>query len=144
MGLQERIRTDYQEAKMRDERWLMKFDFEMVRKALILLLSVYILLEVMDVITTLTALSNSSIFTELNPIAHGLFQLQLLGFVLAIAVKFLPLVILSYCAFMPESGKNQVHIRTVKLGVLVSLGAANALLIAIVMNNLSVLMAGLG
>lgn len=138
------MKTNFQEARERDERWLMKIDYGMVRKALVTLLGIFILLDLMDVITTLTALSNSSVFTELNPIAHGLFQLQLLGFALAIAFKFVPLVPLSYGVFMSESGKNQVHIKTFKLGVLVSLGAANVLLIAIVASNLSTLMAGLG
>ena len=144
MGLQERVRTNYQEVRERDERWLMRIDYGMIRKALVILLGVYVLLDLMDLITTLTALSNSSIFTELNPIAHGLFQLQLLGFGLAIAFKFVPLIPLSYGVFMSESGKNQVHIKTIKLGVLVSLGAANILLIAIVASNLSTLVTGLG
>ena len=121
----------------------MRIDFGKVKRALYLLLAVFILLSLADVITTLTALSNAPIFTELNPIAFGLFQLKFPGFVAALLFKFAPLLPLSYGVFVPESDKNQIQIRTVKLGVLVTLGAADVLYVVIVASNVSTLFAGL-
>lgn len=144
MGLRERMRRNYKEVKERDEKWLMRIDFDRVGKVLIILLAVFILLNLVDIITTLTALSHRSLFTELNPIAFGLFRLQFPGFILALAFKLVPLIPLSYGVFVPESGKNQIQLRTVKLGVLVALGAADVLYIVIVISNISTLLAGLG
>ncbi len=138
------MRRNFKEVKERDERWLMKIDFSKIGKVLVVLLAAFVLLNLLDVVTTLTALSNRSIFTELNPIAFGLFQLRLPGFMLALAFKFVPLIPLSYGVFVSGSGKNQLQLRTVKLGVLVALGAADVLYIAIVISNVSTLLAGLG
>ena len=144
MGLRERMRRNYQQVKERDERWLMKIDFRKVGRALVVLLVVFIVLNLLDIITTLTALSNRSLFVELNPIAFGLFRLQFPGFVLALVFKLVPLIPLTYGVFVSEPGKNPVHLRTVKLGVLVALCAADVLYILIVVSNVSTLIAGLG
>ena len=122
----------------------MNVDFAKIGKALVILLAVFVLLNLLDIVTTLTALSNRSLFVELNPIAFGLFKLQFPGFVLALVFKLVPLIPLSYGVFVPETGKHPVQLRTVKLGVLVALGAADVLYIVIVLNNLNTLLAGLG
>jgi len=121
----------------------MKVDFGRVGKALIILLAVFILLNLLDIITTLMALSNKSLFVELNPIAFGLFKLQFPGFVLALVFKLVPLIPLTYGVFVPDSGKHPIQVRTVKLGVLVALGAADVLYTVIVMSNFNTLFAGL-
>jgi hypothetical protein len=138
------MKRSYEEAKERDEKWLMRTDFGRVRKALVILLAAFILLNLVDIITTLTALSKAPLFVELNPIASGLFQLRFPGFAAALVFKFVPLIPLSYGVFVSESGKNQIQVRTVKLGILVTLAAADLLYIAIAINNVSTLFAGLG
>lgn len=138
------MRTNYTGVKERDERWLMRIDFGRVRMTLFALFAVYVMLNLFDIITTLTAISNGSLFTELNPIAHGLFGLQFSGFILAMVFKFAPVLPLGYGVFVSESGKNQIHVRTVKLGVLVTLGAADVLLAVFVASNLHTLLLGLG
>jgi hypothetical protein len=138
------MRKNFREVKERDERWLMRVDFAKVGRVLVILLAVFILLNLIDIVTTLAALSNKSLFVELNPIAFGLFQLRFPGFVLALVFKLVPLVPLTYGVFVSDSGKNPVQLRTVKLGVLVALGAADILYVVIVLSNVGTLMAGLG
>lgn len=137
------MKTNRKEVRERDERWLMRIDFGRVRKTLFILLAAFVLLSFVDVITTLTALSKAPLFVELNPVAFSLFEHQFPGFVAALAFKFVPLLPLSYGVFTSGSGKNQIQVRTVKLGVLVTLGAADALYLGIVISNLSTLLAGL-
>ncbi len=142
MSVLQRMREHYTEVRIRDEKWLMRLDMQRLRTAMLALFGLFVALNLTDIATTAFALHSGPPFVELNPIANLLFRYQYSGFAAALALKFAPLVPLSYGVFK-ESGKDQVQLRTVKLGVFVSLGAADLLYIAIVASNLLTLLAGI-
>lgn len=127
----------YQEVKLRDERWLMRLNIRSVERILYVLLASFILLNFVDILTTLTAMSSFSTFSELNPIASGLFNLKFSGFMAALVLKYFPLAPITYGVFIAESGHNPVQVRAVKLGTLSVLGAADVFYLAVAVNNIA-------
>jgi Domain of unknown function (DUF5658) len=121
-------------ARERETRFLMSFDIRTVNRRLLVLLSVFIALNFLDASTTLLALSSGR-FVELNPIASGLFQLDFRGFVLALVLKYSPVVPLAYATFVGADGKRPIPIRVVKVSALIALAAADIFYLAVVGSN---------
>ena len=136
-GRRERWAAGYREVKERDERWLGRLDLKKVNRILVILLAAFLALNFVDVVSTLTAISKGGSFTELNPIASGLFQLGFYGFVLALVLKYFPVLPLAYGVFVQEPGSVSVQVRTVKLATLGVLGASDIFYLAVAINNLA-------
>ena len=139
MGIVERMQKNYSEVRARDERWIMRVNFQKVGTALAALFGVFVVLNLTDVCTTAIALYIGPPFVELNPVASLLFRNQLAGVLAALLLKFMPTIPLGYGVFKKEGGGNAVHIRSIKLGVLVALGAADVLYLGIVTHNITTL-----
>lgn len=129
----------YHKVKKRDEEWILRINLPWVQTMLWLLFAILVVLEFVDVVSTLAALNFPTIFSELNPIAAGLFQLKFLGFLLALTLKYAPLIPIGYGVFLREPQARSAQVRAVKIGTLVVLVTANIIYIAIATNNLSYL-----
>lgn len=130
------MRARYAAARIRETRYLMSFDMERVNRRLLVLLAVFITLSFLDVLTTLVALSLQPIFVELNPIASGLFRLDFPGFLVALGLKYAPVVPLFYVVFLTYDGtKRVVPFRAVKIAALVALVGADIFYFAVVGSN---------
>ena len=121
-------------ARERETRFLMSFDMDRVNRRLLVLLAVFIALNFLDAFTTLVALKAAG-FVELNPIASGLFHLDFGGFVLALALKYSPIVPLSYATLVGIEGKRPIPIRVVKVSALIVLVAADIFYLGVVGAN---------
>src|SRR5262249_4958011 len=109
----------------RETKFLMSFDISRVNNRLLILLSVFIALNFFDALTTLVALNASPRFLELNPIASGLFHLDFTGFVVALTLKYIPMVPLAYVTFLPSGTNRALALRIVKVSAFVALVAAD-------------------
>lgn len=121
-------------ARERETKFLMSFDIKRVNRRLLILLSVFIALNFLDAFTTLVALKAEG-FVELNPIASGLFHLDFPGFVLALVLKYSPIIPLAYATLVGVEGKRPIPIRVVKVSAFVALAAADLLYLGIVGSN---------
>jgi hypothetical protein len=121
-------------ARERETRFLMSFDIKKVNKWLLILLSVFIALNFVDTFTTLLAIKSAG-FVELNPIASGLFHLDFGGFVLALVLKYFPVVPLAYATLVGADGKHAFSIRMVKVSVFIVLVAADIFYLGVVGSN---------
>ena len=126
------------ESRESDRYFILGIDLKMLNNFLWPLFVGFICLEFLDVYSTLVALSRGSVFMELNPIAGTLFSLKLVGFLLALTLKYLPAIPLFYAVFVGDKfDHNPYEIRLVKFVGFVSLIAADAILLYIVfLNNL--------
>jgi hypothetical protein len=137
MGFRSRVKERYEFVRERDRRWLMQFSVEEFQRKLVPLLAAYLILNFLDVVSTLIAKQSTAGFQELNPLASALFDLQFGGFVIALILKYAPAFILTYIAFIGNSGeKHPVGIRTAKLSALVVLVAGNIFYVYVVGSNL--------
>lgn len=125
----------YAEARLRETKFLLSFDLSKVNKRLMVLLSVFIVLNFFDAVTTLVAINLGPNFVELNPIASGLFRMDFYGFVAALGLKYSPMVPLGYVTFLQPSEKHQLALRVVKVSAFVALVAADVFLLAVVGSN---------
>jgi Domain of unknown function (DUF5658) len=123
------------EARARETRFLNSFDLTKLNGRLIILLSGFVALNFLDELTTLTALYLGPQFVELNPIAAGLFQLSFNGFILALGLKYLPMIPFAYVTFLPVKDESRLAIRVVKVSALVALVAADLFYMAVVGSN---------
>ncbi len=125
----------------RDRDFILGLDLKTVNNILWPLLVGFVCLEFLDVYSTLIALSQGQFFMELNPIAGTLFSMKFIGFLLALALKYLPTIPLFYLVFAGDKFETHPYeIRLVKFVALVSLIAADSLLLYIVaLNNLPLL-----
>jgi hypothetical protein len=130
-----RMRERYAEARLRETKFLMSFDLSKVDNRLLLLLSLFIVLNFFDALSTLVAITLGPSFVELNPIASGLFRLDFVGFVAALGLKYSPLVPLVYVTFLPSSENHPLAVRVVKVSAFVALVAADVFLLAVVGSN---------
>jgi Domain of unknown function (DUF5658) len=121
-------------ARERETRYLMSFDINRVNRWLLILLSVFIALNFLDAFTTLVALRAQG-FVELNPIASGLFNLDFRGFVLALVLKYTPVVPLAYATLVGAEGRHTLPIRVVKVSVFIVLVAADIFYLGVVGSN---------
>jgi hypothetical protein len=128
-------RERYAEARLRETKFLMSFNLRRVDKRLLMLLTVFIVLNFFDAFTTLVAISLGPNFVELNPIASGLFRLDFFGFIAALGLKYSPIVPLAYVTFLHPGEKHQLALRVVKVSAFVALVAADVFLLAVVGSN---------
>jgi hypothetical protein len=133
------MREGYKRARARETRFLMSFDLPKLDKRLFVLLSLFIVLNCLDALTTLVALRAGHPFVELNPIASGLFSSGFAGFTVALTLKYIPVVPLAYATFLKQNDQHPVAFRIVKVSVLVALAAADIFYIAVVGSNLRTL-----
>jgi Domain of unknown function (DUF5658) len=123
------------EARLRETRFLMSFNLSSVNRRLVVLLTVFIVLNFFDALTTLVALQAGPTFVEHNPIAAGLFRLDFSGFLVALALKYLPILPLAYATFIGPKEDGGLAIRIVKVSTLVALVAADLFYLFVVGSN---------
>ncbi len=121
----EKMKGRLADARIRETKFLMSFNMAAVNNRLLVLLSVYIALNFFDALTTLLAIHVGPTFVELNPIASGLFRLDFAGFMLALVLKYLPVVPLVYATFLKPEGVKPLTLRVVKVSAFVALVAAD-------------------
>ena len=130
-----RMRERMAAARIRETRYLMSFDLAKVNRRLVILLSVFVTLSFLDILTTLVALRLGPPFVELNPIASGLFRLDFPGFVTALTLKYMPVIPLAYATVLRADGRREVVLRVVKVSALIALVAADIIYLAVVGSN---------
>jgi hypothetical protein len=130
-----RMRERYAAARLRETKFLMSFDLTKLNTRLLILLSVFVALNFFDAATTLIAIRAGPPLEELNPIASGLFRMDFDGFLLALGLKYFPMIPLVYATFLPVESKRPVALRVVKVSVLVALVAADIFYVAVVSSN---------
>jgi hypothetical protein len=136
-GLKSRMKERYQFVRERDRKWLMQFTIEGFQRKLIPLLGAFVVLNFIDVVSTLIAKQSTTGFQELNPVASALFGLQFGGFVVALLLKYSPTFILTYIASIGGAGtRHPVGTRAAKLSALVVLVAGNIFYVYVVGSNL--------
>ena len=129
------ISDHFREVRERDTRWILQFSVERLNRLLFPLLLALIFLDFADVALTLAAVSIGPPLVELNPIASALFQKQFLGFALALALKYVPILPFAYLVLLHDWSGRPVAIRVLKLGVFVALVGAVLFTVVIVTNN---------
>ncbi len=129
------MKERYAAARIRETRFLMSFNLSSMNNKLLILLSVFIFLNFFDALTTLLAINAGPTFVELNPIASGLFKLSFSGFLVALVLKYFPLIPLAYVTFLPTEGSRQMALRIVKVSALVALAAGDIFYVAVVGSN---------
>ena len=134
-GTRQRMRERYAAARIRETKFLMSFNIPIMNNRLLVLLSVFVALNFFDALTTLVAINAGPTFVELNPIASGLFHLDFSGFVIALALKYFPVVPLVYAVFLPIEGIRPIPLRVVKVSAFVALVAADIFYLAVVGSN---------
>jgi hypothetical protein len=110
----------------------MSLDLSRMNKWLLAFLSVFIALNFLDALTTLMGIQAGPSFVEHNPIAAGLFRLEFPGFVVALGLKYLPVLPFGYGTFVPAKEDGNLGMRIIKLGTLVALAAANLFYLLVV------------
>ncbi len=134
------MRENYRQARQRETRFLMSFNMPRVNSYLVILLLIFVTLNGLDVLTTLVAINAGPSFVELNPIASELFHLNYIGFVGALALKYMPLIPLGYVTFLRESTGRPVAFRVVKVAALLALSAGVVFYTLVVGSNALTLM----
>src|SRR5713226_4358869 len=94
-------------AQERDRDFILGINLKTINNILWPLYVGFICLEFLDVYSTLVALSQGQLFMELNPIAGTLFSLKFIGFLLALALTYLPAIPLFYLVFVGD--KFETH-----------------------------------
>jgi hypothetical protein len=130
-----RMKERYAAARVRETKFLMSFDLARLNSRLLVLLSVFVALNFFDAATTLIAIKAGPPLVELNPIASGLFRMDFEGFMVALGLKYIPMVPLVYATFLPAESNRPVALRVVKVSVLVALVAADIFYVAVVGSN---------
>ncbi len=134
-GTRRRMRERYAAARIRETRFLNSFNLASMNTRLLILLSVFVFLNFSDALTTLLAINAGPAFVELNPIASGLFRLDFSGFLIALVLKYFPLIPLAYVTFLPVEGSRPMALRIVKVSAFVALVAADIFYMAVVGSN---------
>jgi hypothetical protein len=127
-------------ARIGETQFLMSFNMQSLNNKLLYLLSFFIALTFFDATTTLVAI-NAGTFVELNPIAKGLFQLNFPGFLVALVLKYAPMVPLAYITFLPDNSERPMPLRIVKVSALVALAASDIFYSVVVGSNSANLLA---
>ncbi len=129
-------------ANERDRAFIMSLDMRFLDKVVAPLYVGFLCLDFLDVYSTLLAMRSTFDFRELNPIASALFSMRFDGFLIAMALKYLPAIPFFYLVYV--KGPHELHpfeIRLVRFVALVSLVAADAVLGYIVaVNNIPILL----
>lgn len=134
-----RMKERRQMVRLKETKFLMSFDITKLSGRLVILLSIFIALNCFDALTTLIAINAGPSFVEHNPLAASLFNLHFVGFVIALVLKYVPVVPLVYATYVKESASRPLASRIVKVSAFVALVAADILYVAIVGSNLRTL-----
>lgn len=126
----------YEAVQQRDRTWIMSIDVKQLNLRLFELLVPFLVLNFVDVVSTLVGIHTTTAFRELNPLASVLFGLQFGGFVIALVLKYAPVALLTYLTFMKSSGKHSLATRVVKFSGLIALAAADIFYVYVVGSNL--------
>ena len=120
----------------RERKFFSSLNLDQIQKALWPLLTLFILLNFWDTITTFYASVLIPSFYELNPLGASLFKLGFPGFMTAYLLKFVPVVPLFYmAAFRRADPTDDFQVRLLKFAAFVVLVSADILLGAIVVGN---------
>ena len=140
----ESVVQDYRRKSERDKRWLMKLNVEFLNKLLWPLFVAFLCLNFLDIYSTALAMTSGSAFYELNRFAAALFKLNFTGYLIAIALKFMPAVPLFYAVFSKDPrNEHPIQIRVIKYASLVALIVGDLIYLYIVgVNNLPILLSG--
>jgi len=134
-GTRARMKDRLAEARLRETKFLMSFDLVSVNKWLLILLSVFVALNFFDACTTLLAIQAGPVFVEHNPIAARLFQLDFTGFVVALVLKYMPVLPLAYATFIRAKESRGLGLRIVKVSAFMALAAADLFYVLVVSSN---------
>jgi hypothetical protein len=134
-GTRARMRERMAAARLRETKFLMSFDLVSVNKRLLILLLVFVALNFFDAFTTLLAIQAGPVFVEHNPIAAGLFRLDFTGFVVALVLKYMPVLPLAYATFIGAKESRGLGLRIVKVGAFLALAAADVFYVLVVSSN---------
>jgi Domain of unknown function (DUF5658) len=134
-GVRERLKRNYAVARARENRLLLSYDIARVNRIMMILLFLFIGLNFFDAATTLIAMRAGPAFVELNPIASHFFSLDFPGFVLALALKYLPIAPLAYATLIRNPRGHPIGFRVVKISALIALFGANIIYAAVVASN---------
>jgi hypothetical protein len=111
----------------------MQFNIGALENIAWVLLIGFVCLTFLDVYVTTLAMTYGSSFHELNPLASKLFSLQYEGYLVALALKYLPLIPMFYIVFAKDtSGNHEVQIRVIKFTAVVALAGADIFLFYVV------------
>ena len=140
--LKARVSSHYKMVYERDRQWIMQFDLATLQEFAWPLFIGFLCLNFLDVYTTTLAFNFGPLFHEENPLAAALFDKQFQGYLIALVLKYLPVLPLFYLVFVQDkSGKHQMQIRMLKLAAVVALAGADVFLLYVVgINNLHALL----
>ncbi len=93
-------------------------------------------LNFLDVLSTLAAMHLFPKFTELNQLVATLFKMQFNGFLLAMVVKYSPLIPMGYIAFLGGESNDTLQVKALKIGVFVALIGADVYYLGVTLNNI--------
>lgn len=137
-----RMKEHYRVLHERDKQFVRTIDIDQLNRWLIISLATLSIFFFLDVISTLIAMSMHPGFVERNVIAAALFGRGYEGFIVAMALKYYPLLpVAAIVCLKPRGTRFEVAIKTVKLGALTGLVAGNFVAAFIVVHNLSLLAA---
>ena len=133
-GFRNTFSNSLQEIMHIETRWL--------NKLLGPFLNGFILLNFLDLTTTILALNSNTAFRELSPILASLVQYGFQGCLLATLYKFLPTIPLLYATYVQDRfTKYPLQLRLLKISALVALVTLNMIFFYIVvLNNIPLLM----
>jgi Domain of unknown function (DUF5658) len=138
------VRQRYSERKEQEENWVLKLNIKRIDNVLWPLYVGFICLNFLDIYSTALAMSAGPAFYELNRFAAALFGLDFFGYLVAIALKFMPALPLFYCVFAKDpNNKHPIQIRSIKYAALIVLIAGDIVYLAVMWNNLPILMSGI-
>jgi hypothetical protein len=135
VSVKDRMKGGIRAARVRETKFLMSFEISKLNKRLLVLLSLFASLTFFDAVTTLIAISSGPTFVELNPIASGLFRMDFLGFIVALVLKYIPMIPLGYVTFLADPEDGAMPLRTVKVSAFVALAAADIFYLLVVGSN---------
>jgi hypothetical protein len=140
-NLKRRMALNFSVAYARDRRFISQLDVRTLDRIILPLFIGFICINFLDLYTTTLALNFGPLFHEHNPIAAALFSNQFQGFLLATALKYLPIMPFFYGVFLKDSKESAFQVRLVKFSCLVALAAADIFLLYIVaLNNVPALL----
>jgi len=136
-SVRSRIRSHYQRVRERDRAWLMSLSLSKLETWSAPMLAALLVLNFVDVLSTLTALKVTPYFVELNPVVSGLLYMGFGGFLIALLLKYAPIIPLLYAVFASDrADRHPLGIRMVKVSAFVVLIAANVFYVYVVGSNL--------
>jgi hypothetical protein len=108
---------------------------------LVPMLAALVVLNFLDVLSTLTAFAVTPYFVEMNPIVSGLLYLGFAGFLVALLLKYAPIIPLVYAVFARDrADRHPVGIRITKISAFIVLVASDVFYVYVVGSNLGSLL----